>query len=289
MFPDIETYRNETAKLLVFKKDTVAVAYLYKDNDRMMTRAAGDDDDFGFGTGENPIKLDEVVITPDTQETQSTFIWFYTDESYDGYDGVENVTESGSCGGGSNKGGSTTITYGSYTIKKDDILMDEKLRSITNWLPQTSSMSCVLTAMEYAMNILLNNSMKFRLSLRFDYFVDYGIDAYEFGVDIKNLYEFVNSYFDICQITADFQLLIAIKQGYCILSTDGLYGNRHEILVVGYSPSMKGYICIDPATGTYRIYKYTNLNNYEVKLKNEQNYETKHFDNCHYTMLYYKY
>lgn len=241
-----------------------------------------DDDDYDIDGGNY---LDEdVIITPD-DDYDYDYDWndddnsdsdFWEDDYSTEYDEEEDNDYISNDGGSSSIGKQYYHDFKAYAIKDGDKTIIENTKC-PHWAKQDKgSQTCVLVAMEYASNILLNPDTYIPTRETFaNYYSEMrsGWDVYKLGVLPEDLNTLITSVFDATKISLQSSMMSAICNGYPLLATieSNIEGIRtaagHEITIIGYTQDKTLYICIDPADGQYKTISYWSLDRpiYEIK------------------------
>ena len=231
------------------------------------------DDDYNGGGGS----------TINGGELRNTDVWGNQPDNFvdilDSYNDIVNYLNNGGAdnsdsdvpstsedyGGGGRSG---TSNYDSYKIKSDDITLYNVVLP-ESWERQNKPTTCVPTSMEYVADLLNTYETYSRDDFARDYCtkIRYGhsFDK-KGGVIYTTLDSYIRYEFDVGLIGSSLGADIAISSGYPLLADltinhDNTYVNgEHEIVVVGYTAETHQYIYIDPATGTYKLTNFFDLN-----------------------------
>lgn len=222
------------------------------------------DDYYGYG----------VVITPDDNDDDWYDLPDQDDDYSDDGDDYEDYNDDDT-----NISGDSHTTIGSnyssqeYILKNTDkLIIFDKMKK---WNKQSEKMSCVVTAMEYASQILKDNDLNYRIVFTDDYkyHIYYDNDFNSHGVRLDELEPFIRLEFDAKQIYSQYSFIESIENGWPILSvisSTALYSwspVEHLVVIIGQTGDGNSYIYIDPDNGGYKTINYYSIlgPNFSVK------------------------
>lgn len=174
----------------------------------------------------------------------------------------------------SNAGGSDSLYY---QPRNGDRMVCEKMQK--KWPPQKEKNDCVPVAMEYAAKLLCNldggrSWFKRKYSEKFGEIINDST-----GVVPSNMKDFVDIIFEAEKVYGGVKIREAINSHHPIMATILNRNNLpHEVLIVGYNVALDSnyvtYICIDPQSGNYVDFLYTDFltngyYNFELKSFND--------------------
>lgn len=220
-----------------------------------------DDDDIAWDE-----TLDGVDIYPDEDyDWGLDDDWWRTDYSDDD-DFSDDDDDSGDYNTGKRSDNSTTIgtvgkEFKDYKIQKGDKIIIKDYADRV-WKKQDGVKDCVLTAMEYASQILKDNNLNYRITFADDYsfFINSEKDVLKDGIYSDELEKLLNMEFNYEKMTYSIEFDKALDVGCPILSvidrnaTDSFKYEpiEHMIVIIGETESGGMYICIDPSDGDYK-------------------------------------
>lgn len=238
-----------------------------------------DDDDNNSGYDDDVYDggwLDDVVVTPDNNDDEDydwgldEDWWRTKDSDDDDYsDNSDDVQGWGDDDDGSSDDtdkspiiGAVGKEFKDYKIQEGDKVIIKDFADRI-WKKQDGIKDCVLTAMEYASQILKDNNLNYRITFADDYsfFINSEKDVLKNGIYSDELEKLLNLEFNYEKITYIYEFDKALDVGCPILSvidgnaTDSFINYEpieHMIVIIGETESSGMYICIDPSDGGYK-------------------------------------